>query len=141
MSSSRSPEPGASLPPPMTWWTASASGPAPGEIEGVAACGVEASAAADSLTRTKRMRSHDLVGAPSGVNCSSRSATAVTTPGMFHDFPQRKRTTGGGAPAASFARAEAQRARQELVLRANNVVYAGSRLAAASRAIAALRRQ
>src|SRR4029453_8279462 len=81
-----------------TWWTVSVSGPAPGESEGRPACGVEASAAADSLTRTKRIRSHDLVGAPSGVKCSSRSATAVMTPGMFQDFPHRKRTTGGLAP-------------------------------------------
>src|SRR5262249_6849615 len=45
------------------------------------------------------------------------------------------------APASSFAQAETKRARWELVVRANNVVSAGSHLAAASRAMAALRRQ
>jgi len=47
----------------------------------------------------------------------------------------------GSAPAAAFARAEAQRSRSELVLRANDVVYAGDRLAKAARAMAMLRRQ
>ncbi len=78
---------------------------AAGENEGCLARERAASASA----RSSLMRSQERCGVPPEVKLSSRSATATTTPGMFHDLPQMNRTSGGRPPAPPPAQFSANR--------------------------------